>query len=184
MNADSEYRRKRSLLARIASEEGCLELSGDDNMAGEAIEKYLVVFREAFNKNGNNTKYSDIRIGYPWCCAFVYYCCLQAGFTFPPKPIPEHRWTLGAVPAWYEWAVHPENDFYFPATDRHRTPETGDIVLFNHLIEDKNLDHIGVVVAVNTDTIATAEGNFHNRSGIFQRQLSANINGYIRLSKF
>jgi hypothetical protein len=184
MNPNDEYKRKRLALARIASEEGCLELSGNENLAGEAIEKYLAFFREALNRNGNYAKYSDPRIGYPWCCAFVYYCCLQAGFAFPPKPIPEHRWTLAAVPLWYDWAILPENDFYFPSSDRRRTPEAGDIVLFNRLIEDKDLDHIGIVVAVNTDTVTTAEGNFHNRSGVFQRPLAANINGYIRLNQF
>jgi hypothetical protein len=184
MNPDDEYRRKRIILARIASEEASLRLFGNKNLAGKAIEKYLVVFREAFDRNGNYTKYADTRVGYPWCCAFVYYCCLQAGFTFPPKPIPEHRWTLGAVPAWYDWAILPENHFYFPAGDRRKTPEAGDIILFNGLIEDKDLDHIGIVVAVNAETITTAEGNFHNRSGVFQRPLAENINGYIRLSKF
>jgi hypothetical protein len=184
MNQEAIYRKKRLALARIANVEGLLELSGNEEMAGEAIEKYLAVFREAFNRNGNYDKYTDTRTGYYWCCAFVYYCCLQAGFTFPPKPISEHRWTLGAVPVWYDWAILPENDFYFPANDRCQVPEAGDIVLFNHLIEDVDLDHIGVVVAVNATTITTAEGNFHNRSGVFERPLVDNINGYIRLNKF
>jgi hypothetical protein len=184
MNLDDNYRKKRLTLARIASEEGCLGLCGDENFAGEAIEKYLAVFRDAFNANGNYDKYSDTRIGYAWCGAFVYYCCLQAGFMFPPKPVPEHRYTLGAVRAWYEWAILPENDFYFPSHDRQRTPEAGDIILFDRLIEEKDLDHVGIVVAVHDDTITTAEGNFHNRSGVFQRPLADNINGYIRLNKF
>ncbi len=184
MTPDNRYKRKRHALARIARDEGRLALVGNENLAGEAIEKYLAVFREAFNRNGGYAKYSDLRIGYPWCCAFVYYCCLQAGFTFPPKPIPEHRWTLGAVPVWYDWAVLPQNDFYFPATNRRRTPEAGDIILFNRLIEDKDLDHIGIVVAVAADTVTTAEGNFQNRSGIFERPLTKNINGYIRLTQY
>ena len=33
------------------------------------------------------------------------------------------------------------------------------------------MDHVGIVFAVDGDTITTAEGNFHNRSGIFQRPL-------------
>ncbi|MDY7011019.1 MAG: CHAP domain-containing protein [Planctomycetota bacterium] len=184
MTLDGVYRRKRLALAHIARDEGGLALAGNMNLAGEAIEKYLAVFRAAFNENGGYTKYSDQSIGYPWCCAFVYYCCLQAGFTFPPKPIPEHRWTLGAVPVWYDWAILPENDFYFPAGNRRRTPEAGDIILFNRLIEDKDLDHIGIVVAVNPNGVTTAEGNFHNKSGLFERSLVENVNGYIRLAKF
>ena len=179
-----EYKRKRLVLARIAAEEGRLALPGNENLCGEAIEKYLAVFRAAFNQNGKYTKYADTRIGYPWCCAFVYYCCLQAGFTFPPKPIPEHRWTLGAVPVWYDWAILPENDFYFPADDDRRHPEDGDIVLFSHLMEDKDLDHIGIAVSVGAKVLTTAEGNFHNRSGIFERPRASNIKGFIRLDKF
>ncbi len=183
MKQDNVCKEKRRLLARIAREEGGLELYGNEDMAGEAIEKYLAVFREAMNKNGNYDKYADTSIGYHWCSAFVYYCCLRAGFTFPPKPVPEHRWTLAAVPAWYEWAVLPENDFYFPVDDLQQFPEAGDIVIFNHLIEDKDMDHVGIVLAADGDTITTAEGNFHNRSGIFQRQLEK-INCFIRLSRF
>ena len=179
-----EYRRKRLALARIARDEGRLALAGSKNLAGEAIEKYLSVFREALNRNSGDVTYSDRRIGYPWCCAFVYYCCLQAGFTFPPKPIPDHRWTLAAVPAWCDWASLPQNDFYFPAGDRSETPEAGDIILFDRMIEDRNLDHMGVVVDVAAEVVTTAEGNFHNRSGVFERPLTRNINGYIRLTRF
>lgn len=175
---------KRLALARIAESEGRLELAGDENMAGEAIEKYLAVFRDALNKNGECDTYSDRRVGYHWCSAFVYYCCLQAGFTFPPKPVPEHRWTLGAAPAWYQWAVMPENDFFFVANDPHRSPEPGDIVLFNRLIEDKDMDHVGIVISVSANTMTTAEGNFHNRSGVFERSLTENINGFIRLTRY
>jgi hypothetical protein len=183
MAEDMGYKQKRLALARIAEAEGRLALSGNEDLAGEAIEKYLAVFREAFNRNGGATDYTDRRVGYPWCCAFVYYCCLQAGFRFPPKPIPEHRWTLGAVPVWYDWAVLPANDFYFPADVGRRSPEAGDIILFSRLIEDKDLDHIGVVVAVTPTMLTTAEGNFHNRSGLFERPRAKNVHGYIRLTK-
>lgn len=178
------YRQRRLALARIAEKEGRCALSGDENMAGEAIEKYLAVFRTALNLNGGYQKYADTRLGYPWCCAFVYYCCQQAGFTFPAKPIPEHRWTLGAVPVWYDWGILPENDFFFSSVDPRRTPAEGDIVLFSHLIEDKDLDHIGIIVALDTHTLTTAEGSFHNRSGIFKRPRANNIKGFLRLEKF
>ncbi len=176
--------RRRLELARIAEAEGRLALQGNERFAGDSIEKYLVVFRDAFNRNGGYTKYSDPSVGYPWCCAFVYHCCLKAGFTFPPKPMPKHRWTLGAVPAWYDWAVMPENDFYFPADDAYRSPDAGDLILFDRLLEDKELDHIGIVLSVSPTGIRTAEGNVHNRSGIFERPATANVHGYIRLTRF
>lgn len=184
MSIDNAYRRKRLELARIAREEGSLALAGDENLAGPAIEKYLAVFREAFNKNGYYVKYSDTRIGYPWCCAFVYYCCLQAGFSFPAKPDSEFRYTLGAVRTWYEWATLPDTNFYFSVHDQDKVPEPGNIVLFDHLIENVDFDHIGIIVAVKANIIITAEGNFHNQSGIFERPQTDCIHGYIRLDKF
>lgn len=184
MSTEDRCQGKREALARIAREEGRLALEGNANLAGEAIEKYLAVFREAFNKNGGYTKYSDLRVGYPWCAAFVYYCCLRAGFTFPPKPVPEHRWTLGAAPAWYEWAILPENDFYFQTSDPNRNPQPGDIILFNRLIEDKELDHVGIVIDVAGNSLTTAEGNVYNKTGIFERSLENNVNGFIRLTRF
>lgn len=77
------YEEKRALLAKVALQEGQLKLRGDENKAGLEIEKYLNVFRNAFNRIDSTTKYSDKTIGFDWCCAFVYYCCLQAGFSFP-----------------------------------------------------------------------------------------------------
>ena len=52
MTPGNEYKRKRLALARIARDEGYLALAGNENLAGEAIEKYVAVFREAFNRNG------------------------------------------------------------------------------------------------------------------------------------
>lgn len=181
---ETDYRQKRLTLARIAEAEGQLTLRGNENMAGAAIEKYLAVFREAMNRNAGTTEYSDPSVGYRWCAAFVYYCCLQAGFTFPPKPIPGRGWTLAAAPAWYQWAILPENDFYFPHDDPRRTPEPGDIILFNRLMEDKDLDHVGIVVGVSPEALTTAEGNFHNRSRIFQRRRDRSVHGYVRLNRY
>src|SRR4051794_33801846 len=95
----------RKRLAVIAENEARLELAGNANMAGPAIERYLSVFRDAMNEHGSTTRYADLNAGYHWCCAFVYYCCLQAGFRFPPKPVAGARCTLAAVPSWREWAV-------------------------------------------------------------------------------
>src|SRR5688572_27180188 len=78
---------RRSTLAKIARREGEKWLQGDANQAGPAIEPYLSVFREALNLNCESDHYSDLDVGYSWCCAFAYYCCLQAGFRFPPKPV-------------------------------------------------------------------------------------------------
>ncbi|HEY9643306.1 MAG TPA: CHAP domain-containing protein [Coleofasciculaceae cyanobacterium] len=178
------YAEKRALLAKIALQEGELKLRGNENKAGLEIEKYLNVFRDAFNNIENTTKYSNQAIGFQWCCAFAYYCCLQAGFSFPVKPIPSHRSTLGVVRVWYDWANLPENQFYHSANAPNFEPRAGDIILFDRLLENVELDHIGIVVNVASQRVVTAEGNVKNQSGIFAHPFDQQINGYIRLSKF
>ena len=166
----------RTRLAHLARAEALLHLAGDAHMAGPAIERYLAVFRAAMNANGATTLYSNLHVGYDWCGAFVYYCCLQAGFRFPPKPVPAYRWTLAAVPAWQHWASR--EGFYHPIAAA--SPQPGDIALYNHLYDDHPLDHIGIVVDVLADGILSAEGNNANRTGLFPRPTSV-IAGLVRL---
>jgi len=166
----------RRLLASIARHEAAYERAGNADKAGAEIERYLAVFRDAMNEHGSTTVYSDLSVGYHWCCAFVYYCCLQAGFCFPPKPVPGSRTTLAAVPAWYEWASG--EGFYHPATES--LARVGDIALFNNVYNSNPLDHIGVVVEVAPTFVLCAEGNLGNRTGFFERPYSC-IAGYVRL---
>jgi len=178
MKPDSKTlsRPSRRKLASIARQEAGLQLEGDANRAGPAIERYLSVFREALNLHCETTRYSDLTVGYRWCCAFVYYCCLQAGFRFPPKPEPGYRYTLAAVPAWHHWAM--TEGFFLPA--KSATPEAGDIVLFNCVDIGQPLDHIGVVLEIFPAFMLCAEGGNENRAGLFERPFSC-IAGYVRL---
>lgn len=166
----------RLLLAGVAQREACLERAGDAAMAGPPIEPYLAVLRDALNENTASTRFSDPAVGFNWCCAFVYYCCLEAGFRFPPKPVPSYRYTLAAVPAWHRWATT-EGFFHLTATTR---PELGDIALYNRVFDGNALDHIGIVIGVGPGGVLSAEGNNANRSGIFERAFSV-IEGYVRL---
>jgi hypothetical protein len=178
MNASVRTERgaSRHRLAVIARTEAGLQLAGDANRAGPAIERYLAVFREAMNLHGSTTEYSDLKRGYHWCCAFVYYCCLQAGFRFPPKPVASARCTLAAVPSWREWAAL--NGFYHPASSAE--PEIGDLALYNHVYNGNPLDHIGVIVGSVPGGVLSAEGYNANRSGLFPRTFPV-IDGYVRL---
>ena len=167
---------KRSLLATIARGEAEQERAGDSRLAGPAIEPYLTVLREALNRNGSTDIYSDRAHGFNWCCAFVYYCCRQAGFRFPPKPVESYRYTLAAVPAWRHWSS--SLDFYHPAPTA--TPEPGDIALFDRVFDGNPLDHIGIVLSLIPGGVLCAEGNNLNRTGIFARPFSE-IDGFVRL---
>jgi hypothetical protein len=166
----------RACLAQVARREASLGLAGDAQKAGPEIERYLAVLREALNLNASTGKYSDPAVGFDWCGAFVYYCCLQAGFQFPPKPVPAYRYTLGAVPAWHHWATA---GGFFHSTGSTQ-PGLGDIALFNRVYDDHPLDHIGIVVEVNATGVQTAEGNNANRTGIFARTFDM-IEGFVRL---
>jgi hypothetical protein len=166
----------RDCLARIARQEAERQARGDSNRAGPEIERYLGVFREALNANAETDRYSDLQLGYNWCCAFVYYCCREAGFQFPPKPEPGYRYILAAVPAWHHWAV---TGGFFHAVDG-TVPEVGDIALFNRVFDGQPLDHIGIVVEVSAEFVVCAEGNVENRSGLFERR-SSSVEGFVRL---
>ena len=60
-------------------------------------------------------------------------------------------------------------------------PETGDIVLYDRVFENREHDHIGVVIETRENTILTAEGNIDNRSGIIERPIDGHIRAYIRI---
>ena len=172
---------RRTRLALIARAEAEFEPTGDVNRAGPQIEKYLSLFRETMNRRARTRDYSDLSIGYSWCGAFVYYCCVKAGFQIMPEPSALVNGSLAAVSTWHEWASLPGNCLLVAADG---APEVGDIVLFDHLLEDKPLDHLGVVVGVGSDSLTTAEGNVHNRGGVFTRRLDKHINSYVRLGGF
>ena len=169
---------KRIRLAQIARQEAQLTLTGNDDKGGPQIEKYLALLRPALGQREGTRHLAHSKRGFDWCGAFVYYCCRQAGFTFSGRPSDILPGTFAAVFIWPMWATMPKNNFGIPATE---TPEPGDIVVFNHLLEDVDCDHVGVVISVQDTVIETAEGNVKNRSGLFRRQRNNHIHSYIRL---
>lgn len=169
----------RMRLAAIARREAEQLPSGDANQAGPEIEKYLVLFRETMNRRAAITRYADTAIGYDWCGAFVYYCCLGAGFRIPPEPSLRVNGSLAAVKTWWEWASL--RDEGASLLKRGDLPCAGDIVLFDRLQVGIDLDHMGIVVDVESDAILTAEGNVDNCGGLFRRPLNEHINSFVRL---
>jgi len=163
----------REKLAFLAYKEGILGLRGNTSKAGPAIEKYLSVFRQILGQK--HAKYLDT--GYDWCCAYVYYLLKKAGYRLSLTPLSESDWTLDVVRTWYLLWARQENIFL----ESFHTPEAGDLVLFNRLIENVELDHIGIVIKNNDTEIMTSEGNYYNCSGIFSRKKDDKIHGYIRL---
>jgi len=177
----TNYKAKRLKLAEIARREGLLQLEGDINNSGSRIEKYLSLFRKTLNQKLGTDYYTDLNTGFDWCGAFVYYCCIEAGFHFTPQPSDQLSCSLALVSSWVEWASLPKNDFKLNPLS---VPEPGDLVVFNKIISVLPSDHIGVLLENNETHFLVAEGNVNNRSGIFRRNKSKNINCLIRINKY
>lgn len=117
-----------------------------------------------------------------WCAAFVYYCCLMAGFNMPAKYPHENKNIIfvGCLD-WQMWAQLPENNFFYFKDDKNFIPSTGDIVLFDNVFCDQPHDHIGIVVENRVESMVVAEGNINNISGLVEREKDAHLRGFIRI---
>lgn len=91
---------------------------------------------------------------------------------------------MAGVKVWYDWANLLENQFYHSVDRAGFIPRIGDIVLFDRLLENVELDHIGIVVGIEQEGIVTAEGNVVNQTGVFSRPFNKQINSYVRLNRF
>jgi len=81
-----------------------------------------------------------------WCAAFVYYCCIKAGFGVPTRPNGCSA-SLAGCRQWEELAMHDSRIEYFKAHENDFTPEAGDIVLYDNVFIGHEHDHIGIVIA-------------------------------------
>lgn len=117
-----------------------------------------------------------------WCAAFVYYCCVEAGFQIPYSPRECITCSLAGCGSWEEYAVG-DSRIEYHKREEDFLPEPGDIVLYDKVFINQEHDHIGIVLKADGDTITAAEGNtFHdNISRIVQRPRDAHIRAYIRI---
>ncbi len=115
-----------------------------------------------------------------WCAAFVYYCCREAGFIIPIRPSECRTCHLAGCIAWEEFACGDPRIEYHKGEEGF-VPEAGDIVLYDRVFENREHDHIGIVLEKREHSILAAEGNIDNRSGIIERTVDAHIRAYIRI---
>ncbi|MGG3510111.1 CHAP domain-containing protein [Paenibacillus sp. FSL W8-0187] len=158
---------RRQILAKIAEELASRPLIGNKDKYGPDLEPIL----RCFPRDNPN-------IGFDWCAAFVYHCCTEAGVKLPvryPEPVSRN---FAWVEAWLEWGQI--YSFYHHKSDQSFLPDQGDLIIFDNILGNGLNDHIGVVVKIEQGKIITAEGNYYNKSGIFQRTIEQ-INGYIRI---
>ena len=117
-----------------------------------------------------------------WCAAFVYYCCVEAGFSIPYSPDECETCSLAGCGGWEEYAIGDDRIEYHKA-DEPFLPQSGDIVLYDRVFCNQEHDHIGIILEVNEDSIVAAEGNVYdwNTSGIVERPRDEHIRAYIRI---
>ena len=116
-----------------------------------------------------------------WCAAFVYHCCIQAGFKIPYRYPSKKFGAFAGVRAWLNWAKLRENQFYYSSQNRNFSPQSGDIVIYDNIFDPGPHDHIGIILAVDSHNLRVAEGNVNNFSMVITRKRNSHVRGYIRI---
>ena len=121
-----------------------------------------------------------------WCAAFVYYCCIQAGYKIPYSPDECISCSLAGCGGWEDFAINHERIEYHLRSEDTFIPEAGDIVLYDRVIINAEHDHIGIVLENMPVSIRVAEGNtFHdNISRVLIREKDEHIRAYIRIPDY
>lgn len=117
-----------------------------------------------------------------WCAAFVYYCCVEAGFSIPYSPDECVTCSLAGCGGWEEFALGDSRIGYHNLSDGF-LPEPGDIVLYDRVFNGQEHDHTGIVLEVQGGALVAAEGNtlHDNISRIMRRPMDGHIRAYIRI---
>ena len=105
-----------------------------------------------------------------WCAAFVYHCCVQAGYEIPYRYPSKNFGTLASVQAWLNRAKLKENQFYYSSRNRCFSPQAEDIIIYDGLFDPGPHDHIGIILAVDSKNLHVAEGNVNNLSIVLNRK--------------
>ena len=156
-------------LARIAEEMALLPFHGNTDGRGSNIAPLIAPFPK-WNVNAADGC---------WCAAFVYYCCISAGFEIPYSPDECISCSLAGCGGWDEYAQGDNRIGYYKGTEAF-SPDSGDIVIFDRVFCCKEHDHIGIVLKSTGTKLITAEGNVENRSEIVTRCRDEHIRAFIR----
>lgn len=162
-------------LAFYARKEGEKKLVWMDEKC--EAEKYLASVRKAIGQSKGR---------FPWCGAFVYWCCNVAGVDVPTA-FPT-GFTAAYVPGWEAWARTNKTWYSSRLKIDEFNPRAGDIVVFDWN-DDSVADHIGIVLSYDGKrTLTTAEGNTSatnnsngNSTAVRTRDWNA-CKGFIRLA--
>lgn len=163
---------KREILANVAKENAQKCFHGNVMAMESNLQPITILFRD----------HSVGELEGLWCAAFVYYCCIEAGFNIPVKyPNDKLNIIFAGCIDWEMWATLPENKFYYSNENNDFVPSKGDLVLYDKVFCDEPHDHIGIIIENKKNTIIVAEGNINNVSGLVERKKNTYIRGYIRI---
>ena len=160
----------REKLAMIAEDAARLPFHGDAAGAASNLAPIVRLFPTWSVKEADGL----------WCAAFVYYCCTEAGFGIPYRPRECKTCHLAGCLGWEEFATGDRRIEYRKGAEDF-VPEAGDIVVYDRVFENREHDHIGIVLEKRDRTILAAEGNVNNISGIVERPLDEHIRAFIRI---
>ena len=112
-----------------------------------------------------------------WSGAFVFFCTEIAGMGMPIRyPDPRVRASFANVWAWMDYARLPKIRAWHTPNEE---PEIGDLVIFEQIAEKP--PKMGIVLAIEGDTIDVAVGNHRNHSAVIEHSKTEGVCGYIRL---
>lgn len=122
-----------------------------------------------------------------WCAAFVYYCCIRAGFSIPYSPQECRSCSLAGCGGWEEFAQEDKRIAYYDGQQAIRDTDfvwqEGDILLYDRVFINKEHDHIGILLKLEEEKLVVAEGNVRNTncSGVVRREKDEHIRAIIRI---
>lgn len=138
------------------------------------------------NKNNEILRYfidQDNVSAKEWNIAFVYHCCIYAGFALPIKyPMPINKSFL-RLDTWKMWAELKENNFYYEMCESSKKPSRGDIAVIKLEGNDIFYEHIGIIVGTEEDKIIVIEGDQENKNNILKKAYKE-IFAVIRISEY
>ena len=162
----------RSYLAKVARKEAMLPFHGNTGGAGSNIKPIIDLF----------PKWNMTDADGMWCAAFVYYCCIKAGFEIPYSPDECVTCSLAGCGGWEEFALGDKRIGY-RGKEENYVPVPGDIVLYDNVFIGREHDHIGIVLSADENSITATEGNIgrSNTSGIITRPQDEHIRAFISI---
>lgn len=162
----------RGYLAEVARKQAMLPFHGKTEGAESNIKPMIDLF----------PKWNVTDADKMWCAAFVYYCCVKAGFDIPYSPDACMTCSLAGCGGWEEFALGDKRIEYYGKNEKF-LPAPGDIVLYDNVFIGREHDHIGIILSADESSITAAEGNIgnSNMSGIIMRPRDEHIRAYIRI---